>query len=96
MTEGHRSSAGRGPRATLARGNPRGVRTAVAVLTVAGLAGCGDPAPHARAQRIGAPDEAIGGPHAIGRIGDFLLENDQIRLVIADTGVDPAAPSRST
>jgi carboxypeptidase family protein len=62
----------------------------------AGLAGCGDPAPHARAQRIGALDEAIGGPHAIGRAGDFLLENDQIRLVIADTGVDPADPGKTT
>jgi len=48
------------------------------------------------AQRIGALGEAIGGPHAIGRVGDFLLENDQIRLVIADTGVDPKDPSKST
>ncbi|HEX2691822.1 MAG TPA: CehA/McbA family metallohydrolase [Kofleriaceae bacterium] len=66
---------------------------AIAIL-VSG--GCGDAPPHARAQRIGALDEAIGGPHAIGRIGDFLLENDQIRLVIADTGVDPKDPSKST
>ena len=43
-------------------------------------------APHARAQRIGKLEEAIGGPHAIGRVGDFILENDQIRVVIADTG----------
>ena len=68
----------------------------VAVVAVVALAGCGDPPPHARAQRIGALDEAIGGPHAIGRVGDFLLENDQIRLVIADTGVDPKDPSKST
>ena len=55
------------------------------------LAAC-NAAPHARAQRIGALEEAVGGPHAIGQIGDFLLENDQIRLVISDTGVsrDPA------
>jgi hypothetical protein len=65
-------------------------------LGIALVGGCGEVAPHARAQRIGALDEAIGGPHAIGRIGDFLLENDQIRLVIADTGVDPADPSKST
>ncbi|TMQ08273.1 MAG: carboxypeptidase regulatory-like domain-containing protein, partial [Deltaproteobacteria bacterium] len=68
----------------------------IAIVALAVLAGCGDPAPHARAQRIGALDEAIGGPHAIGRVGDFLLENDQIRLVIADTGVDPRDPSKST
>src|ERR1044071_3467308 len=68
-----------------------------AALGVAALAliGCSDPAPHARAQRIGALDEAIGGPHAIGRVGDFVLENDQIRLVIADTGVDPGDPGKA-
>lgn len=60
------------------------------------LAVGGNAPPHSRAQRIGALDEAIGGPHAIGRIGDFLLENDQIRLVIADTGVDSRTPSKST
>ncbi|HZJ66311.1 MAG TPA: carboxypeptidase-like regulatory domain-containing protein, partial [Kofleriaceae bacterium] len=69
----------------------------LAALGCAGLvAACSDPAPHAHAQRIGALDEAIGGPHAIGRVGDFLLENDQIRLVIADTGVDPRDPGKST
>lgn len=59
-----------------------------ALLAVAcALAGCtGSAAPFASAQRIGAVDDAIGGPHAIGTIGDFLLENDQIRLVIADKG----------
>ncbi|HEX3758095.1 MAG TPA: CehA/McbA family metallohydrolase [Kofleriaceae bacterium] len=72
------------------------MKTVAVVAAIAGLAGCGDPAPHAHAQRIGALDEAIGGPHAIGRVGDFLLENDQIRLVIADTGVDPANPSKTT
>ncbi|MBC7976417.1 MAG: carboxypeptidase regulatory-like domain-containing protein [Myxococcales bacterium] len=60
------------------------------------VAGCGDPAPRARAERLGTLDDAIGGPHAIGRVGDFLLENDQIRLVIADTGVDPRDPSKTT
>src|SRR5262249_55498011 len=51
------------------------------------LAACtGDAPPHARAQVIGSLEETIGGPHAIGRPGDFLLENDQIRLIIAGTG----------
>lgn len=68
----------------------------LAVIAVTILGGCGDPPPHSRAQRIGALDEAIGGPHAIGRVGDFVLENDQIRLVIADTGVDPKDPKKST
>ncbi len=57
-----------------------------ALLAVIALAACSADPPHARAQRIGKLEEAIGGPHAIGRVGDFILENDQIRLVIADTG----------
>jgi hypothetical protein len=42
----------------------------------------GDAAPHARAQRIQVSSELIGGPKAIGEIGDFLLENDKIRVII--------------
>lgn len=55
-------------------------------LLLLALVAC-DASPHARAQRIGKLEEAIGGPHAIGRVGDFILENDQIRIVVADTGV---------
>jgi hypothetical protein len=32
-------------------------------------------------------EQTIGGPHAIGRVGDWLLENDQVRFVIADKGI---------
>lgn len=57
-------------------------------LLVLALAACtGSSAPHSRAQRIGKLEQAIGGPHAIGRVGDFILENDQVRFVIADKGV---------
>ncbi|MBA3464713.1 MAG: CehA/McbA family metallohydrolase [Deltaproteobacteria bacterium] len=56
------------------------------LVALAILAACETP-PHSRAYVIGSLDDTIGGPHALGRIGDFLLENDQIRLVIADTGV---------
>lgn len=63
--------------------------TATALAIVAALAACsGSPSPFASAQRIGALDDAVGGPHAIGRVGDFLLENDQVRFVIANTGKD--------
>lgn len=110
MTPGDRARARRRPRGLPARGARRararlaglaglagllGLAGCLALAAAAGTAGCGEPAPHARAQRIGALDEAIGGPHAIGRVGDFLLENDQIRLVIADTGVDPGDPSKT-
>ncbi|HEY5951350.1 MAG TPA: carboxypeptidase-like regulatory domain-containing protein, partial [Kofleriaceae bacterium] len=57
---------------------------------VALLAGCtGNASPRSRAQRIGKLEETIGGPHAIGRVGDFILENDQVRFIIADTGRCP-------
>ncbi len=68
--------------------------TALAVAAV--LAACGDAAPKASAYRIGTLDDAIGGPHAIGTIGDFMLENDQIRVVIADTGINTRDPSKTT
>ena len=57
------------------------------VLVLLAVAACSDSTPKAHSQRLGSLEDAIGGPHAVGRIGDFLLENDQIRLVIADTGV---------
>jgi hypothetical protein len=57
------------------------------VVLAALVAACNsNAAPQSRAQRIGSLEETIGGPHAIGRVGDFLLENDQIRLIIADKG----------
>ena len=65
-------------------------------LLAALLAACGDPTPKANAYRIGSLQDAIGGPHAIGTIGDFMLENDQVRFVIADTGVNTADPSKTT
>jgi hypothetical protein len=43
--------------------------------------------PHSRALRIATLEETIGGPHAIGQVGDWLLENDQVRFIIADKGV---------
>lgn len=67
----------------------RALALAVAALVVALSASCSDTSPRARAQVIGSLHDTIGGRHALGQIGDFLLENDQIRLVIAGTGVYP-------
>jgi Carboxypeptidase regulatory-like domain len=58
--------------------------SAVIALALAMLAGCQEAGPRARAQRIAATSELIGGPKALGQIGDYLLENDQIRLIIDD------------
>lgn len=59
--------------------------SATALLTAAG---CSDSrAEFARAIEITSLDQAIGGPTANARVGDFLLENDQIRVVIEQGGV---------
>jgi len=66
---------------------PRPSPRAWLVALAAGLAACsGAPSPFASAQRIGSLEDAIGGPHAIAQVGDFLLENDLIRVAIADKG----------
>jgi hypothetical protein len=66
----------------------RGVATLAACLLAASCTGSAKP--RARAQRMGKLEQGIGGPHAIGRVGDFVLENDQVRFVVADTGRCPA------
>ena len=58
------------------------VAVALACTTCVGS----DP-PHSSAQRIGKLEQAIGGPHAIGQIGDWLLQNDQVRFIVEDKGV---------
>ncbi|MCX5747587.1 MAG: CehA/McbA family metallohydrolase [Proteobacteria bacterium] len=58
-----------------------------ALALLALLVGCNTSNTQARAQRIGSLEETIGGPHAIGTIGDYLLENDQIRLIVSKEGV---------
>ncbi|MBA3541780.1 MAG: CehA/McbA family metallohydrolase [Deltaproteobacteria bacterium] len=62
----------------------RAALLALGALVLGGA--CSDPPRKSRAQVIGALGDTIGGPHAIGTIGDVLLENDQIRLVIAKPG----------
>lgn len=63
-----------------------GVPLGASALALASLllVACQDATPRARAQRVAATGELIGGPKALGQIGDYLLENDQIRLIIDD------------
>jgi hypothetical protein len=44
--------------------------------------------PIASARQITAPSELIGGPMAMGRVGDWIIENDRVRFVIRDVGRD--------
>lgn len=42
----------------------------------------------ASARQITAPSELIGGPMAMGRVGDWIIENDRVRFIIRDVGRD--------
>lgn len=57
-------------------------RCASSLATLALLGGCAPSAPFARAYRIEDLSQAIGGPKALGQPGDYLIENDRIRLVV--------------
>jgi hypothetical protein len=61
----------------------------LALLGLSGIGGCGNTEPYARAFEIGDLTETIGGPKAVARPGDYILENDRIRLAILDARVSP-------
>ena len=49
--------------------------------------GCeADVSDEARAKRVTIEEELIGGPGALGGVGDYLLENSKIRVIIQDKG----------
>ena len=50
------------------------------------LGGCEVQSPSAYAKRITSRSELIGGPGALGDVGDYLLANEQIRVIIQDGG----------
>lgn len=77
----------------------RRVLLTIAVLAAlsAGLAfsatSCGDTErkPNALAQKVTNRNQLIGGPNALGEVGDFLLQNDEVRLVVQDKGYNRGA-----
>ena len=50
------------------------------------LRGCPEVIAPAEARRVSDPADLIGGPMAFGRVGDFLLQNGDIRVLIRDVG----------
>jgi hypothetical protein len=44
--------------------------------------------PCASARQITSASELIGGPLAVGRVGDWLIENDKARFIVRDVGRD--------
>ena len=61
------------------------------LLLVTLAAGCNDGDALLRAKQIESQTELIGGPTARGKLGDFLLENDRIRAIVAGYGATWAA-----
>ncbi len=65
----------------------RHLRLAVAAaLTAAVLSACPSSAPTSRAFRIEQRAQLIGGPRALGEVGDWMLENGRVRFIIQDAG----------
>jgi hypothetical protein len=69
----------------------------LALIVVAGgisllATGCGKPSREskARAQKITNRHQLIGGLNALGEVGDYRLENDEIRLIVQDKGFNRA------
>ncbi|HIA02874.1 MAG TPA: PHP domain-containing protein, partial [Myxococcales bacterium] len=47
------------------------------------LSGCAEDESLLRAKQVENPHELIGGPLAHGEVGDYLIENDQVRFIIS-------------
>lgn len=66
------------------------MRVACSVVVVIGcalaLAACPPSAPRARAFRVSERAQLIGGPRALGEVGDWMLENGRVRFLIQDAG----------
>ena len=58
---------------------------AALLLMGGGLVSCSDEG-RSYAGRVQSPMELIGGPGALGAVGDYLLANDKVRVIIQDKG----------
>jgi hypothetical protein len=58
----------------------------LALLALLALSACEDYDAGAYARRIQSPHELIGGPSALGTVGDYLIGNNHVRVVLQDQG----------
>ncbi len=66
------------------------MKALAATILVVALGACQDAEPFSRAFRATSPDQLIGGDVAMARVGDFILENDRIRIAVLDKESSPA------
>jgi hypothetical protein len=65
----------------------RAAALSAAMLTLATLlAACSQPEPTATARIVTQRGDLLGGPRALGDVGDILMENDEVRVVIQSAG----------
>ncbi len=55
-------------------------------LTTPLFASCGSDSPRAAARVIASRSDLVGGERALGDLGDYLIENDKVRVVIQQPG----------
>ena len=62
----------------------------LAIAIAPGIPACNSGDSLLRAKQIETPHEVVGGPVSVAIVGDFLLENDQIRVAILGSRDSPA------
>jgi Carboxypeptidase regulatory-like domain len=62
------------------------VRAWLGALAALAIGCAGNDSPRATADRVSAARQLVGGPKALGQIGDYVLENDQIRVIVHGPG----------
>jgi hypothetical protein len=72
--------------------SPRSLFVALPAVALAAAIGaiaqtsCAPERAHLLAKRVDARHELIGGPRALGEVGDWLLESDTLRVIVQDEG----------
>ena len=61
---------------------PIHLRTLLPLAASLGLLSCAPEGPFARAFQMSTLSDGVGGPKALAQPGDFILENDRIRVAI--------------
>lgn len=69
---------------------PRLAASLAVLAAAAPLGACDEQEPFARAFQVTAPDQLIGGDVAMARVGDFVIENDKIRVAVLNKDSSPA------
>ncbi|HEY1098362.1 MAG TPA: carboxypeptidase regulatory-like domain-containing protein, partial [Myxococcota bacterium] len=64
----------------------RFVVVALCIASLLAVSSCTSSPPLASAHRVANRAELIGGPRALGEVGDWMLENGRVRFIVQDAG----------